>query len=280
VTPIRQVRYHVRHAFTALYRSIGFRTVPVLPLAVKKLRRSNTLFVLGSGASIVEIRQWEQVRKNDSVGFNFWLLHDFVPDIYFVEAPREMSERDCLVRNLKRVKGRYEGVSIFNKVRLGCDAIGVALTECGLTHRAMLPVAFNASSREELRFHAAVYRRSTLMRNLLFYCQGVATVELVVLFGWILGYQKIVLCGIDLNDTDYFYYDSSYTELAADGYVPPLRQCGRIHKTNDPSLAWGGMAVSEVLRIFQDDILGRGCQIFVESETSALAASFPIHSLR
>ena len=49
-------------------------------------KQSDTLFILGSGGSIATCsdKQWETIGKHDSIGFNFWLLHEFVPT-YFTE---------------------------------------------------------------------------------------------------------------------------------------------------------------------------------------------------
>lgn len=264
-----------------LRHSISYGIVPAIPFTVKRLVASDTLFVLGSGGSIAGIRRWEYVREHDSVGFNFWLLHDFVPDFYFTEAPRDESDRECLIRNLRRVQGRYKDVTFFNKVRVGSDGIDSVLAECRLAHHSLVPVAFGASSPKELRGLARRYRGSILMRHLFFNCQGVATVELAVLFGWTLGYKKIVLCGVDLTDTKYFFEQPQYEGLAARGFLPTNHSAtGSVHKTNDPYRAWGGVTVTEVLRVFQQEVLRQGCQIYVESGTSSLAGIFPVHSLR
>ena len=47
-------------------------------------KRSDTLFVLGSGPSINRIPQerWRAIAAHDSVGFNFWPYHPFVPTFY------------------------------------------------------------------------------------------------------------------------------------------------------------------------------------------------------
>ena len=44
-------------------------------------KRSDTLIVLGSGASINDIspERWKAIARHDSVGFNFWPIHPFVP---------------------------------------------------------------------------------------------------------------------------------------------------------------------------------------------------------
>src|SRR5438105_10010101 len=77
----------IRATETARRRS-GVRRLNEVDLHAYK--RSNTLFVLGSGASVNEIspERWKVIARHDSVGFNFWLVHPFVPTYYFLEVIR------------------------------------------------------------------------------------------------------------------------------------------------------------------------------------------------
>ena len=55
-----------------------------------KWKRSDFLFILGSGASINRIspERWKSIAQHDTIGFNFWPFHPFVPGMYFFEAIR------------------------------------------------------------------------------------------------------------------------------------------------------------------------------------------------
>lgn len=256
------------------------RTLPAVPAALHRLRTSDTLFVLASGSSILRIHRWDEVAAHDSLGFNYWLLHPFVPDYYMIEAPRVEADRAYLLRNLRRVSQAYHDVVFFNKQRSGSRDVQDVLDSCGYRSHPLVPIPFGAGTIEDLRRAARALRASTLRQRLAFYCQGVATVELAVLFGWSLGYERIVLCGVDLNHTGYFFHDPDFAHLAEGDHLPPNRQSGSAHKTNDPDRAWGGIPVADVLSVYQEEILKQGCRILVESEQSALASRFPIHSLR
>ncbi|MCL2825571.1 MAG: hypothetical protein FWD57_16385, partial [Polyangiaceae bacterium] len=65
----------------------GLRRFSLSDLARKK--NSDTVFILGSGSSINAISEdrWRGIRRHDSFGFNFWLLHRHVPTLYATEAP-------------------------------------------------------------------------------------------------------------------------------------------------------------------------------------------------
>jgi hypothetical protein len=88
------------------------------------------------------------------------------------------------------------------------------------------------------------------------------------------GYRRLVLCGVDLNHTEYFY-DSRREELEATGLpVPPNREAGTMHSTNDP--ANHPVTIHSVLMAIKKQILDpAGIELFVGSETSALYPELP-----
>src|SRR4051812_26800845 len=68
-----------------LVRNAGVATLDRVYLEAYK--QSDTLFVLGSGSSINQIsaERWSGIAAHDTLGFNFWLYHPFVPRFYFFE---------------------------------------------------------------------------------------------------------------------------------------------------------------------------------------------------
>ena len=67
-------------------RQLGIR--PFLDLDLRTAKHSDTLFILASGSSINKISsaRWDVIARHDSIGFNFWPIHAFVPNMYFVET--------------------------------------------------------------------------------------------------------------------------------------------------------------------------------------------------
>jgi len=55
--------------------------------SVQQHKKSDTLFILGSGPSInlITESEWAHIREHDSVGFNWWMAHDFVPSFYLLQ---------------------------------------------------------------------------------------------------------------------------------------------------------------------------------------------------
>ena len=86
------MRLHQRYQLaqqSALAREVSSRTgLPLLEtLDLTPLKSSDTVFLLGSGRSINEIREdrWQVIGRHDSIAMNFWLAHAFVPRIYLFE---------------------------------------------------------------------------------------------------------------------------------------------------------------------------------------------------
>src|SRR5690625_2390488 len=55
----------------------------------------DTVFILGSGESInfLEAHKWKDISDNDSIGFNFWPIHEFIPTYFTFELPRDKDRR-------------------------------------------------------------------------------------------------------------------------------------------------------------------------------------------
>lgn len=79
-----------------------------LDMLIEK-RSSDTLFVLGSGASVCQYShdQWATIGMADSIGMNNWILHDFVPTFYAAELIADESWLQTYSSNLIRRLPEY-----------------------------------------------------------------------------------------------------------------------------------------------------------------------------
>ena len=101
---IRRRARNKQKTLTAFCRKNHFHTLHEMP--VSQFHKHDTVFILGSGAIITELSpsQWELIRAHDSIGFNNWTMHPFVPTFYFFEPSTIRNEReqrisDILYRN-------------------------------------------------------------------------------------------------------------------------------------------------------------------------------------
>ena len=56
-----------------------------------KLKKSNTLVILGTNASINNIKPavWEKISEYDTLAVNYWLYHEYVPTYFVFEYSRD-----------------------------------------------------------------------------------------------------------------------------------------------------------------------------------------------
>ena len=250
-------------------------------LEISKLKRGNSLFIMGSGASVNEYtqEQWQEIRCESSLGVNQWVLHPFVPTLYMNEIePRAFRG---VMANYKRraaelqnvpviVKSNFCGRERYEQAISGADLIDDRIrANIHLARDFPLPgqtgdaVSRSLSWLDRLGFF-------TVRRQLGWLTQTRGTIEAAVFFGALAGFKRIVLCGVDLNNTKYFYQDMK-GEIEGRGLRLPesTLQTGQIHKTATSSE--GEIKITDALYAIRD-FLGKkkGIELFVALPSSAL----------
>ena len=99
------------------------------------------------------------------------------------------------------------------------------------------------------------------------------------------GYRNVVLCGVDLNDSRYFYdVDAAY--YAGKGVPLPanIYDTTKKHVVNTKLVLlpehpeWGAVTLTDVLKMMQNVVLApRGIRMHVALRTSALHPDFPAY---
>lgn len=265
--------------FRKLYKRIRIITVATRISKLKKIKKHEEVFILGSGASINNISNWDYVKERDSIGFNYFLLHAFVPSVFFLEADRLACNSHIYTEIIEKKLVEFSRTVFFVKKRQGFKPILHFLKTRKLKGFLFKGGNFEASNNKALGDMLEQYLNSRFMSNFAHYSQGVASVEQLVLFAIRMGYKKIYLCGVDLNNTSYFYDDEKYNQIRKKGLVPQSGQTGAIHKTNDKSSCWGGLTVAEVIKIYNDYFVKHGGKIYVCNPQSALAEFLPVFEL-
>ncbi|MGO3708360.1 MAG: hypothetical protein ACTJGD_11890 [Mesonia hippocampi] len=192
--------------------------------------KENTLFILGSGPSINEIseQEWDIIRKNTSWGFNFWFCHDFIPSIYIAQnvegsalGPSYNEELNLLMKKMladkkelyKNVKFYVRGDGVNNQTFYN-SSFGDYLYKNfknNLYHMAEMPIS--SKSKVEPKNYLTILKKYGFLKksNLI---QPVpkfgSTIGELIPLALILGFKKIVLCGIDMNGGDHFYDSEEY----------------------------------------------------------------------
>jgi len=255
-------------------RKLGIR--PFSELDVNALKRSDTLFILASGSSINQISpaRWEIIQQHDSIGFNFWLIHPFVPTMYFVEAiqedhPFSMFEPLCRIAR-KRAPDYERVVKVVTELRNAFPEgqfAGFSAIPGGWHTLRTFPVA--ARTDGEFAYGLDYLRRKGLFepgRRIRSVFKQATTLSCLIALAVRMQYRKIVLCGVDLNHSQYFYQDSRlYPETAELEFSPSNER----HATNSP-MPWRISIEAVILEMKRQLLDPAGFQIFVENRSSAL----------
>lgn len=261
----------------------------ITEVPLTEYKTSDTLFVLGSGSSITDITdtQWAHIDQMDTVGLNRWPVHEFTPTYHVFELP--LGHEDFVQKYwdlLNYRKESYSGVPLILK-----DASRVR----DVLDPDRLPewLAGDLIVSSDSSFYPAVTLQSTKLENdhLLRYLDSKGYFDLgqittlyrlrgsisyLIHLGTVLRYDTIVLCGVDMIDSSYFFDAEHY--LGSDVPIPRhRRQSGDEsdeHDTNDPDI--GSLTLEKIIYSMNDVVLKpRGIDLYVENEVSALHPQIP-----
>ena len=237
--------------------------------------KSDTLFVLGSGESILDFGdlEWSVISKCTSLGINLWVYHDFVPDIAVIEwYPNDevsylmadaFNTRKYYYQNVNIIRkdidsytnvnefdyiDQINNISLVNEIALSTtdiDLLNAELKVCGLIGLTSLKSGFTVVP------------------------QARATIVFSIFMGVRLGFKNIVLCGVDLNGSKYFYHSDKWINTY-NLIVPPI---DNIHEdTHETMLTKNGISVVDVIKVVENEINRYGdVNIYVSNPKSALA---------
>lgn len=263
---VRQVAEH-NYAWRSFEKS-GFKTASFESLI--RAKKSDTLFILGSGASVNSIspKQWQSIKMHDSLGLNFWIYHQFVPTFHMFELPADKAAFAGMKRMLMD-RTDYAGcVRILNYSSL------VECYECDLqfmkkdvfgAHRFVLPGRTEERMLRSLHyfFNSRIFPRI----NWIPFYRG--SVFQAVMLGYMLKYRNIVLAGVDLNGSRYFWEEH-------DVHNRVEVRAPEVHGTMTPSVHAATMTAS-ILGLDRDFLRPRGVTLSLANSNSALFPFLDLH---
>lgn len=272
--------YYLKYLFSELRkeeycrRQLGIRRFTDLDLC--SVKRSDTLFILASGSSINKISpaRWDAIAGYDSIGFNFWPIHAFIPNMYFMEAiptnhPHEMFELFCRIARQRAQDYRWV-TKVVTELRYVLPAKRFAGSEefPGPWYTLhTFPVA--ASTLGEFAYGLSYLQSkglfdTTVPINVVF--KQASTLSSLIALAIRMQYRIIVLCGVDLIHSEYFYQDAALYPKAASLEFSPRHQP---HATNSP-MPWRITIESVILEMKRQLLDPMGVQLYVENRSSAL----------
>ena len=180
----------------------GAWTVIGLEEAARR-RSSDTLFILGSGPSILRVsdEQWKQVARHDSFGINFSFLLDVVPTFHIMEDGKQAWLRRLVAEVLAPRRRRLRDTVWFashKQPRRGLHPR--TAPEMFPEHPTVCVYPYPPVIRleEDRPFRAKDFERTAVYRG---------TMSVVLHLALRLGYRRLVLLGVDLHTVAHFFDD-------------------------------------------------------------------------
>jgi hypothetical protein len=267
---IRQaIAWRTRNASLALYRLPG--QVPawvsfqrhkgryqlLSESELRVLRKSDTVFIFGSGGSLNEMSrdEWQQIEAFDTLGFNWFVHQQFVRlDFHVVrELGEEKDWRRDIVRYFDLIRSNHRFANTTFLVQTGFEAtngnraIGLRMLPEGsklFLFRSLRNRPLPGESFAEGISHA----EGTLSD----------AINIAALIGW----RHIVLCGVDLYNRQYFWLpegEPRYGDTTTSGH----------HNT-------AMFGIVETIRAWREFYDRRGVTLHVYNPKSLLAQVLPI----
>jgi hypothetical protein len=265
----------------------GYHELDIRRYAFGSLKKSDTLFVLGSGSSINNLQRehFREISSNVSVGINAWALHEFVPDAYCFETGKTAAgpaEDTLFISNRLNRPAVIDAAPEFFFLRPTLPATSKNLVQVpdALAKKGKLYGRANLVPTRPRNLLSDVYRllesiaagrspSNVLLDN------GASAVRMVML-GFSQGFRKIVLTGIDLDDRPYFWLAPEYETRSAEIERLFPRKSGVQHSTLSTDVR--PFATDEVLAAIGDVLASNyGVRLFVATAASSLRTSLPVY---
>lgn len=214
--------------------------------ALSRYKRSDTVFILGSGPSIqrIDAEQWEHVAQHDSIGFNYWMMHPFVPSMYvwqFDLSEAGMHRERFLLQDHAEAYAKVPMLvrgSVFAQGGVGEDHPSMSLLkQFQVYYLREFPWAKGCALAPELLYdfmESLGYLRHGVIAD--FVPKWRSSLGMLISWSYQMGYSRIVLCGMDMNSSGHFWDADSFQEQRVRYRLPPPGACD-LHEFTDPRIS-------------------------------------------
>jgi hypothetical protein len=233
---------------------------------VRATRRSDTLFVFGSGSSLNELtaEDWGAIAEHDTLGFNWFVHQTFVRcDYHLIRGIPDTDVDPAVWRPQLR--------EYFELIRSNPRFAETVF----LVHGGFRAINGNRTiGHRYLPDGSRVFRwRSNVTAELPgeSFAEGLthghSTLQECVNFAYLLGWRRVVLVGVDLYDRRYFWLPQGEARS-----VDQLRGAGA-----DDAHARAGSGMVDVFGTWREWLEQRGVELLVYNPRSLLAARVPVY---
>jgi hypothetical protein len=204
------------HRSRSVIQSLGFNVLTTEALARLVGQENKTLFILGSGASVNRLtdKHFDIVKKGYSIGMNAWVSHSFVPNAYSFEADTILAPPSVEIETMSaalasRAQSHPESTLLLFRPKSPELLHRMVRVPENLKSRALMYGRHNLLTRNDDALKKDLgpllaNRLKNLDRSPVLIDNGASVVRMIEV-GLFAGFREIVLLGIDLNSSPYFW---------------------------------------------------------------------------
>lgn len=258
---------------------------------INLLKKSSKFFILGSGESINNISdsQWIEFKKHTTIGLNYFIMNEFVPDIIQIEL---QSADDEHIENLIKIFYKRENEFKNSKILVKSNYLGLKSAIKRIRFFKKLPKSliknlvftldFPIFGKNKVEFEKTLKMLSFLgllnYGGLIFIPHLRASLGLSVIIGSRTNHNEIIAVGVDLINTKYFFQDNFFEYEKKFGIKKKFFNINYFqinhdgnHLTNDKSIH--EITIMEALNLFLK-ISKTNSEVLTFSKKSALYPTF------
>ena len=180
---------------------------------VLQCKSSDTAIILGSGPSINKCTNefWYFCAQHDTIAINWWIYHSFVPKFWFIELGYDQKKEMKIWSTLLQAKQHlYKDIIWFHSIDKWLGQVSETEFESIFPkdlkmyfyYRVLYKQWFQNVKKifSDCKRHQSIDRCFTPSSNL-------SSVLCALTFAYIMGYQTIILAGVDLGMSTYYWTD-------------------------------------------------------------------------
>lgn len=264
--------------FEIYVRNLDIKQVFLTLEDVRMRKKSDTLFLLGSGPSINDMteQQWGMVRRHDSLAINWFIVHPFVPTYFHTEVNRNPRWRQYFIDAMQKRREDYARTIFFVNSKARRRGLRPRFLP-GLFSKNPIVCFFKSPKpvpvSKERPFRASDFEKSIVYRG---------TMNSALNIALMLEYKNIVLLGMDLRTTEYFYDTYGCTKWMREiaGAHQPLEERRKYPYGMDhnPKIGRNKHPVVDLYYALNDFVLNpKGIRLYVGSPISLLYPRIPLY---
>ena len=244
------------------------------PLTIDKVvsetKKSDTIFFFGSGFSVNEIsnEEWDYFKSHNTISANWFHKRDIIPiDYYIVHEMHATVNRSGAINIRDNIyfkeyldnlnKPCYKDSILF--INIGINSTKEIINTGFLKNRKY--VFYNNKLTKGFSFKKSL---NCIFNNGIYF--GGSIVLEAIHLSYIMGFKKIVLVGVDLYDSRYFWLNKDEDR---DG----LKYIGKSHNEAHKTYPYIMKHLDDIMTILKKE----GVELYVYNPKSLLAEKLPIY---